>query len=103
MIYRHRRKKSGYSIGLLRQHIKIEFGRRVVYVPFNLGLAKPFHSLLSVLDSKGQERVTHIRRKGRMTIGKVEYADTVEAAFLSGYRVHRDLMETSLRLVGKAV
>lgn len=70
MIYRRRNNKTGYSISLLRQHLKIEFGKRVLYVNFDLGLGKPFGSLIRVFDNKGAERVTHHRRRDRQTVSR---------------------------------
>ena len=67
MIYRRRIRKSGYGVTLLPLHLKIEFGKRVLYIPF-LGIGKPLHNLRAVIDRQGVETVAHVRRRDRVTI-----------------------------------
>lgn len=81
MIYRRRVRKTGYSVRILTQHIKIELGKRVLYVPFDLGLGKPFHSLLRVFDRRGSETVTHVRRRDRRTV----HIDALDFAYVDGF------------------
>lgn len=80
MIYRRRITKTGYSVRLLRLHLKLEFGKHVLYVPF-LGVGKRLHTLRSVVDKRGLETVTHLRRRDRETVG----IDDLELARRSGH------------------
>lgn len=68
MIYRKRIRKTGYGVRLLTQYIKLEFGKRVLYLPFDLGLGKPFGSLRALLDTKRGELVVHNRRRDMITV-----------------------------------
>ena len=68
MIYRKRIKKSGLSLRLLPNNIKLELGKHVWYFPF-LGV-KPLHTLLGIKDVRGNETVTHVRRKERVTVNR---------------------------------
>jgi hypothetical protein len=70
MIYRKRIRKTGYGVRLLTQYIKLECGKRVLYIPFNLGLGKPFGSLRALVDNRRGEFVVHARRRDRMTVGR---------------------------------
>jgi hypothetical protein len=67
MIYRKRIRKTGYSIKLLPLFLKIEFGKRVLYLPF-LGVGKQLHNLRLIVDRRGIETVAHQRRRDRVTI-----------------------------------
>ena len=78
MIYRNRVKKSGYSIKLLPNNLKIELGKRVWYFPF-MGVGKPLHTLIGIKDVKGNESVTHTRRKDRVTVNRhVNLTDLIQ-------------------------
>lgn len=68
MIYRKRIRKTGYGVRLLTQHVKIECGKRVLYLPFNLGIGKPFGSLRALVDTRRGEYVVHNRRRDMVTI-----------------------------------
>lgn len=68
MIYRKRIRKTGYGVRLLTQHIKLECGKRVLYLPFNLGIGKPFGSLRALVDTRRGEYVVHNRRRDMVTI-----------------------------------
>lgn len=70
MIYRKRVKKTGYSISLTSQFLKVELHKHVWYFKF-LGVGKPFHHTLKrITDNQGLETVTHIRLRYRRTVNK---------------------------------
>ena len=68
MIYRKRIRKTGYGVSLLRQHVKVEFGKRVLYLPFDIGIGKPFGSLRALFDTRRGEFVVHNRRRDMVTV-----------------------------------
>lgn len=102
MIYRKRVKKSGYSLSLLENNLKIEFGKRVLYIPF-LGVGKKMHTLKHIIDTaKGGEVVAHVRRKDKVTVGKEDVVNAYEYGLLTGIETMSQLYKLDKVLSAQA-
>lgn len=77
MIYRHRKHKSGYSLGFTkgRQFIKVEIGKRVWYIQYGMPVFWTMSGLKDIQDMWGQYTlVEHLVRKDRVTVDRLRDA-----------------------------
>jgi len=82
MIYRKRIKKSGLSVSLTSQFLKVEVFKRVWYfnLPNSISFGPKFHpTFKGVKDIQGQETVTHTRLRYRKTVDRSKLKDMAQA------------------------
>lgn len=79
MISRTRKHKTGYSLRATPYFIKVEIGKKVWYLPrFNM-FSNPFWRLTAIVDNQGEEIVSHIRKRTRVTINRKRLYILIEA------------------------
>jgi DNA polymerase III delta prime subunit len=79
VISRTRKHKTGYSVGVTPYFVKVELGKKVWYLPrFNM-FSNPFWRLTAIRDNEGEEIVSHVRKRSRVTIERRKMMLLIEA------------------------
>lgn len=84
MIYRKRIHKRGYGVSLTTNMLKIQFGKHVWYYKF-IGVGKPWSKYIrGIQDVQGDETVTHVRRRNRMTVDAGDIEEALDIGIIIG-------------------